>query len=64
MEQVLERADVPLPIVAQRARSTWGVVWRDVLCGELPARKRGGRWFVPADAADKYIAQRLESSAA
>lgn len=64
MEQILERAEVPLPIVAQRSQSAWAVVWRDVMCGALPARKRGGRWFVPADAADKYIAQRLESSAA
>jgi len=51
--------EVPLPLLSQRARLAWQTVWKDVVRGALPARKRGGRWVVSHEDAERYIASHL-----
>lgn len=45
---------------ARALRTSYGRLWRELVAGQLPAERVGGRWFVPA----AVIRQRLRQAEA
>ena len=49
---------IPLADAAHRLHQDWHTTWGQVLRGEIPAERRGRRWYVDAQAVEEKLRER------
>lgn len=50
--------EITLPEAAYRLAQSWSQTWRQVLNRELPAERRGNRWYVDEAAVERLARER------